>query len=282
MTPTVARTRDELGTALKDDAGSEQRIVLVPTMGALHDGHLALLHEARLRGSKVVVSIFVNPTQFGPGEDFERYPRSLEADLAVCAQAGADAVFTPVVDEIYPGGETQVTIDPGPLGGDLEGAVRPTHFAGVLTVVAKLFGLVRPDVAVFGQKDYQQLVLIRRMVTDLCLDVDVVGGETVREADGLALSSRNRYLSKADRATALALSRALQAGAQAGGTAADVLAAAQAVLDAATGLDVDYLALRTPDLAPAPESGEARLLVAGRVGTTRLIDNLPLVLTTSG
>jgi pantoate--beta-alanine ligase len=273
--PAVAGSRHELAGLLGGVGGP---VVLVPTMGALHDGHRQLVREARvLAGADgvVVVSVFVNPLQFGPGEDLDRYPRTFEADLAACAEEGADVVFAPAVAEVYPGGDPLVTLDPGPLGSVLEGAARPTHFRGVLTVVAKLFGLVRPDLAVFGQKDYQQLVLVRRMVADLCLGVDVVGVETVRESDGLALSSRNRYLSADERRSALALSRALRAGADAaadGPTA--VLACAQEVLVAAPEVAVDYLALTGPELGPAPEHGPARLLVAARVGTTRLIDNL--------
>jgi pantoate--beta-alanine ligase len=176
---------------------------------------------------------------------------------------------------VYPGGDPEVTVEPGPLGSVLEGATRPGHYRGVLTVVAKLFGLVRPDVAVFGQKDYQQLVLIRRMARDLCLGVDVVGADTVREDGGLALSSRNAYLDVDHRHLALSLSRALQAGADAGPRGADaVLSAASAVLEPTDGVDLDYLALRSPELADAPTYGEARLLVAARVGGTRLIDNM--------
>jgi pantoate--beta-alanine ligase len=249
--------------------------VLVPTMGALHEGHRALVRAARERGGSVVVSVFVNPTQFGPGEDFDRYPRTWDADLAVLAEEGAEVVFHPGVDEMYPSGSVGVTVQPGPLGDVLEGAVRPGHFAGVLTVVAKLFGLVRPDVAVFGEKDYQQLTLIRAMARELALGVEVVGVPTVREDDGLALSSRNRYLSPEQRATALALSAALRAGAAAGPEGADaVLAAARAVLAEAPGLVPDYLELTDPDLGPPPGTGAARLLVAARAGTTRLIDNM--------
>ncbi|NUS51649.1 MAG: pantoate--beta-alanine ligase, partial [Nocardioidaceae bacterium] len=190
-----------------------------------------------------------------------------------------DVVFAPAVGEVYPGGDPQVTVDPGPLGTVLEGATRPGHYRGVLTVVAKLFGLVRPDLAVFGQKDYQQLVLVRQMVSDLCLGVDVVGAETVREPDGLALSSRNAYLDVQERSAALALSRALRAGAAAGHEGADhVLAAARAVLRGAHRVDLDYLALTAPDLAPAPAYGEGRLLIAARVGATRLIDNVPVTI----
>lgn len=276
--PVVARTRDELGTALKPARAEGGRIALVPTMGALHAGHESLLREGRAQGQALVASIFVNPMQFGPNEDFDRYPRSFDADLEMCARAGVDVVFAPGVAEVYPEGEPQVTVEPGPLGTELEGAVRPTHFRGVLTVVAKLFGLVRPDVAVFGQKDYQQLVLIRQMAHDLSMGIAVIGGETVREEDGLALSSRNAYLSTPERATALALSRALRAGAAAGDGGADaVLAAAGGVLDGED-VDLDYLALRAVDLGPAPAEGVARLLVAGRVGGTRLIDNVALTL----
>ncbi|MGH3332059.1 MAG: pantoate--beta-alanine ligase, partial [Nocardioidaceae bacterium] len=227
----------------------------------------------------VVVSIFVNPLQFGQNEDLSRYPRTLDADLDVCAAEGVDVVFAPSVDEVYPGGEPQVTVEPGPLARILEGESRPTHFRGVLTVVAKLFGLVRPDLAVFGQKDYQQLVLIRRMVEDLCMEVEVVGGETVREADGLALSSRNRYLDEGQRRQALALSRALSAAAEAAPDGPEkTLEAARAVLADADGVEPDYVALTSPELGTAPAQGEARVLVAARVGTTRLIDNTALVL----
>ena len=259
-------------------------MVLVPTMGALHEGHAALLREARSRAGErgaVVASVFVNPLQFGPGEDLDRYPRTMADDLALCARAGVDVVFAPGVAEVYPGGPdaARVTLDPGPLGGVLEGRVRPTHFRGVLTVVAKLFGLVRPDVAVFGQKDYQQLVLVRRMVADLCLSVEVVGADTVREPEGLALSSRNRWLSADERRVATALSAALRAGAAAGAAGPqDVRRAAAAVLAAEPELDLDYLELTSPDLGPAPQAGPARLLVAARVGATRLIDNVAVAL----
>ncbi|GAB3264281.1 pantoate--beta-alanine ligase [Alteromonas gracilis] len=274
--PRLVGSREELRTALRD-LGAE-RLGLVPTMGALHDGHASLMRAAREHADVVAVSVFVNPMQFAPGEDLDRYPRTLAADLEVCAEQGVDLVFAPAVEEVYPGGDPQVTVAPGPLGSLLEGASRPTHFAGVLTVVAKLFGLVRPDVAVFGQKDFQQLALIRRMVADLCLGIDVVGAPTIREDDGLALSSRNRYLDPEQRTQALALSRALRAGAEAGVRGSEaVLAAARAELDA-PGVDLDYLALTDPDLGPAPSTGEARLLVAARVGSTRLIDNTGLVL----
>jgi pantoate--beta-alanine ligase len=237
------------------------------------------VRAARERAASVIVSVFVNPTQFGPGEDFDRYPRTWDADLAALAEEGADVVFHPPVEEVYPPGAVGVTVDPGPLGGVLEGAVRPGHFAGVLTVVAKLFGLVRPDLAFFGEKDYQQLVLIRALARELALGVEVVGVPTVREADGLALSSRNRYLAADQRAAALTLSRALRAGADAGPRGADaVLAAARAVLEREPALVQDYLELTDVDLGPVPATGPARLLVAARAGTTRLLDNVPVQL----
>jgi pantoate--beta-alanine ligase len=254
-------------------------VALVPTMGALHEGHRTLIWAARERAASVVVSVFVNPTQFGPGEDFDRYPRTWDADLAALADEGADLVFHPAVHEVYPPGAVGVTVDPGALGSVLEGAVRPGHFAGVLTVVAKLFGLVRPDLAFFGEKDYQQLTLIRAMARELALGVEVVGVPTVREADGLALSSRNRYLDPAQRAATVVLSRALRAASDAGPHGADaVLDAARTVLAAEPSLALDYLALTAPDLGPAPAAGPARLLVAARAGATRLIDNAPVSL----
>ncbi|HWC81216.1 MAG TPA: pantoate--beta-alanine ligase [Pseudonocardiaceae bacterium] len=256
------------------------RIALVPTMGALHAGHRALIRQARrVPGVVVIVSVFVNPLQFGPTEDLARYPRPFEADLAACAEEGVELVFHPEVESIYPPEGGQVTVAPGPLGDQLEGASRPGHFAGVLTVVNKLFHIARPDFAYFGEKDYQQLVLVRRMVRDLNMDVSVVGVPTVRERDGLALSSRNVYLDESGRTTALALSAALTAGAHAGPGGADaVLGAAREVLAAQPEIDLDYLELRAEDLSPAPETGPARLLVAGRVGSTRLIDNVPVLL----
>jgi pantoate--beta-alanine ligase len=248
-------------------------------MGALHEGHRALVRAARERAASVVVSVFVNPTQFGPGEDFDRYPRTWDADLAALAEERADLVFHPGVDDVYPPGALGVTVDPGPLGGVLEGAVRPGHFAGVLTVVAKLFGLVRPDVAVFGEKDYQQLTLVRAMARELALPVEVVGVPTVREDDGMALSSRNRYLVPELRRTAATISAALRAGAAAGPQGADaVLRAAREVLAGAPELVPDYLELTDPHLGPAPATGEARLLVAARAGTTRLLDNIEIQL----
>ncbi|HCB05957.1 MAG TPA: pantoate--beta-alanine ligase, partial [Nocardioides bacterium] len=213
--PVLAHTREELAALLADARGAGRQVGLVPTMGALHEGHASLLRVARARSGAgpVVTSIFVNPLQFGPSEDLDRYPRTLEADLEVCAREGADVVFAPAVDEVYPGwpAQPQVTVEPGPLATVLEGRTRPGHFRGVLTVVAKLFGLVRPDLAVFGEKDYQQLAVVRRMAADLYPAVRVVGGPLIRDADGLALSSRNAYLSPQERQRALSLSAALRA-----------------------------------------------------------------------
>ena len=260
---------------------SGRRIALVPTMGALHEGHRELIrHARRMPGAGVVaVSIFVNPLQFGPNEDLARYPRPLEADLQTCRDEGVELVFAPGVDDMYPAGAATTTVDPGPLGAELEGAVRPGHFAGVLTVVAKLFHIVAPDVAFFGEKDYQQLVFIKRMVDDLNFPLAVVGVPTVREPDGLALSSRNAYLSPEQRPLAATLQRALGAGAGVSARGPEaVLSTARAVLAAEPASDVDYLELRDPDLGRDPQAGRARLLVAARVGTTRLIDNIAIQL----
>ncbi|MEU1334017.1 pantoate--beta-alanine ligase [Streptomyces sp. NPDC005865] len=320
------------GAALRTRARAGRRAVVM-TMGALHDGHASLIRAARRAAGpdgEVVVSVFVNPLQFGAGEDLDRYPRTLEADVKIAEQAGADVVFAPDVDEVYPGGEPQVRITAGPMGTVLEGATRPGHFDGMLTVVAKLLHLTAPDMALFGQKDAQQLALIRRMVRDLNFPVEIVGIPTVREDDGLALSSRNRYLSPDERRTALALSQALFAGRDrhaaqealraraasapatraravalseigesraaadahavaysaepsASGGPAAVVAAARLVLDDAARLspplELDYVALVDPadftDVRPGHQ-GEAVLAVAARVGSTRLIDNIPL------
>ena len=254
-----------------------RRVMLVPTMGALHDGHLALVRAAkRVPGSVVVVSIFVNPLQFGAGEDLDAYPRTLDSDLAMLRGEGVEIVFTPTAADMYPNG-LRTTVQPGPLAAELEGGSRPTHFGGVLTVVLKLLQIVRPDRAFFGEKDYQQLVMIRQMVADLNVDAQVVGVPTVREADGLAMSSRNSYLDPTQREVAVTLSAALTAGARAAHNGAEAaLAAARAVLDAIPSLTVDYLELRDPELGPAPVNGTARLLVAARLGSTRLLDNVSL------
>ena len=277
----LVRTRDELAGArarLVEQLGPDATLGMVPTMGALHAGHLALIEAARASCDAVVVSIFVNPMQFHQAGDLARYPRRLPEDLALCERHGVDLVWAPEVADIYPGGPAQVWVTAGELANQLEGPNRPGHFDGVLTVVTKLFAAVRPDRAFFGEKDYQQLMLIRRMVAELGQQVEVVAVPTVRDPDGLALSSRNLLLSPSERASARALSAALMAGRDAGGPAAAVLAAACEVLSAAEGVDVDYLELRDPELGPAPESGSARLLVAARVGSVRLIDNMAVEL----
>jgi pantoate--beta-alanine ligase len=254
-------------------------VALVPTMGALHAGHRALIRAARaVPDACTVVSIFLNPAQFGSRHDLDHYPRQLDADLALCREEGVDLVFVPAVEAMWPPG-SDTTVVPGALGAELEGASRPGHFAAVLTVVAKLFGIAGPDRAVFGEKDYQQLVLVQRMVADLRMGVQVIGVPTVREADGLALSSRNVRLDAAARVAAVALSAALTAGARASGDGGDVvLAAAGEVLAGQPDVALDYLALRDPQLGPAPPRGPARLLLAATVGTTRLIDNVGLCL----
>jgi pantoate--beta-alanine ligase len=272
---TVVHTRSDLASHLAAAPGQKSAVVM--TMGALHEGHRQLMRLAREQNAFVVVTIFVNPLQFGPNEDYEKYPRTLDADVEVCRAEGVDLIFAPDRDEMYPGGQPQVTMNPGPLGEILEGASRPGHFGGMLTVVQKLLLLTRADRAYFGQKDFQQLALIRRMVRDLELGVEIVGVPTVREPDGLALSSRNRYLSPAERRSALALSQALREGA-AHADAESALRAARKILDDEPGIQVDYLALTGPDLGEPPAAGPARMLVAARVGATRLIDNVPLSL----
>jgi pantoate--beta-alanine ligase len=284
--PVLASTRQELAELLSPVSAPRGRVGLVPTMGALHEGHASLMSRMRDEvgpDGRVVVSVFVNPLQFGPGEDLARYPRTLDADLAMCREQGVDLVFVPDAAEVYPGGDPQVTVDPGPLGHVLEGRIRPGHYRGVLTVVAKLVGLVQPDVAVFGEKDYQQLVLIRRMVADLCLPVEVVGAATRREPDGLAMSSRNRYLDPEQRLRAVAVSRTLYAARAAARWGHDVaLEAARAEQRQAHGVDLDYLVITDPDLGDlpgdVPDGTPARALIAARVGGTRLIDNLALTL----
>jgi pantoate--beta-alanine ligase len=270
----VATSRAELADARAKMPGT---VAVVMTMGALHDGHEALIRAARERADAVLVTIFVNPLQFGPNEDFDRYPRSLDADLETCGRNGVDVVFTPGVADMYPHGEPTVRVNPGPVGEILEGASRPGFFHGVLTVVLKLLQLTRPHLAFFGEKDYQQLTLVRAMTRDLDVPVEIVGVPTVREPDGLARSSRNRYLDRARRQAALALSAALSAGVAAARGGADgpaLLAAAVAALG--DRVELDYLALTDPDLGPAPGHGPARLLIAARVGSTRLIDNTAL------
>lgn len=256
-----------------------RRIGLVPTMGFLHEGHLRLVDRAATIADRVVMSIFVNPLQFGPTEDFARYPRDLERDRALAAARGVHVLFLPEPDAMYPR-EPVTRVDPGPLGAPLEGAARPGHFAGVLTVVAKLFHVVEPDVAVFGRKDYQQAALVRQMVHDLDFPTEIDVFPTVRELDGLAMSSRNAYLTADDRRLATSLSRALRAVEQAWrGGQADPRALEQKgrALLAAPGITVDYLTLVDEHFQPATRATASTVvLVAARVGTTRLIDNVVL------
>ena len=253
-----------------------ERIAFVPTMGALHEGHVKLLREARQLGRRVALSIFVNPTQFGPNEDLARYPRDLQGDLGKAASAGTDVAFVPDARDVYPTG-FQTTVQVAELERGLCGPFRPGHFAGVATVVCKLFNVVRPDVAVFGEKDYQQLAIVRRMTTDLDMGIEIVGIPTVREADGLAMSSRNAYLSPAERARALSLSRALFAArdAAAGGVrdGGRLVAQARAALDVDR---IDYVELVDADTLRTVTdiSRPAVLAVAAFVGRTRLIDNV--------
>ena len=281
----LASDRSELAAILSGAAG---RTVLVPTMGALHDGHAALIRVARQYAGpegRVVVSIFVNPLQFGEGEDLDRYPRTMEADMAVCEAEGVDVVFAPAVNEMYPHGVRavgDVTIAPGALATLMEGKSRPGHFAGVLTVVAKLFGLVRPEVAIFGEKDYQQLTLIRRMVADLAMGIEIVGAATIRDPDGLAMSSRNGFLSEDQRTSALVLYGALRAAQKrASYGLPSARWAAMRVLKSDPAVQVDYLALLAEDLTELPDYPQpgtrARILVAAKVGSTRLIDNTSLI-----
>jgi len=273
---TIAETRDALGARRANG-----RIALVPTMGALHEGHLSLVERARELADTVVVSIFVNKLQFGPGEDFDRYPRTFDDDLRKLEDAGVDYCFAPSTEEMYPRGLKQTRVIGGPAAGILEGAHRLSHFDGVLTVVAKLFNIVRPDVAVFGEKDAQQLFLVQRMVADLDMEVEVVGAPIVREADGLARSSRNRYLSEQERALALTLSRALQAAASSGDLGIrEMLAQAQGVFSLEPHVSLDYFSIVEPTaftLVGDDYRGPGLALVAARVGSTRLIDNLPVV-----
>ncbi len=277
-TPPVARTRAELdeSRARLDDGD----VAVVMTMGALHEGHAILIRTARQRARHVVVTIFLNPLQFGPGEDLSRYPRTFDADIEICRDEGVDLVFAPTPDVIYPDGDPGVLVSAGPLGAVLEGQARPGHFDGVLTVVGKLLHLTRADTTYYGQKDAQQLLLIRRMVRDLDFPVEVVSVPTVREPDGLAMSSRNTYLTASDREVALSLSRALHAGASAAAEGPSAIRrAARAVVVREPLVLVDYLVLVHPStLEEVPEwyRGEALLAVAGRVGTTRLIDNAPV------
>ena len=278
MEPQVIRTSAEMTAWSRAARARGERIAFVPTMGALHAGHVALLEEGRRRGERLVLSIFVNPTQFGPNEDLARYPRDLPGDLAKAAGAGTDVAFVPEAPDIYPAG-FQTTIEVRELARGLDGLFRPGHFAGVATVVAKLFNIVQPDLAIFGQKDFQQLAIVRRLVVDLAMGIEIVGLPTVREPDGLAMSSRNAYLSRTERTRALSIARALFAArdrAAAGERDAGVL-----VEGARAALDVDRLDyLELCDVATLVRLVQldrpAVLLVAGFVGRTRLIDNIQI------
>lgn len=269
----VCRTITEVRTQL---AAAPRPVGLVPTMGALHEGHLSLVRAARDRCDTVVMSIFVNPLQFGPHEDFDRYPRPQKEDLTAAEREKVDVVFLPSVEEMYPS-DRSTTIQVSGVSETFEGAERPGHFDGVATVVTKLFGIVQPDVAFFGQKDAQQLAVVRRVVTDLSIPVEIVSSPTVRGSDGLALSSRNAYLSPADRERAAGLWQALNAGADVLRQGGSVRAAEDemtSMLERATD-GVDYAAVVDPDTFAAASPGRPRLLVvAARLGETRLIDNL--------
>ena len=274
------RDKAALGTLVDSWKSAGERIALVPTMGALHAGHMALVAEARRRAARVAVSIFVNPMQFGAGEDLDRYPRREQADARMLADAGVDLLWLPPVEAMYPAGFA-TTVSVGGVSDGLDGAARPGHFDGVATVVTKLFNQVRADIALFGEKDFQQLAVIRRMVTDLDMGIEIVGVPTQRDDDGLALSSRNLYLAPEDRAAAVALPRALGVAAGAiekGGDPTAALAQARASLRAA-GFTVDYVTLVDAEtLSEAIEpSRPTRLLAAARIGSTRLIDNISVI-----
>ena len=278
----TVRTRAELREALAGLRAGGHTIGFVPTMGWLHDGHLSLVSHARARASATVMSIFVNPLQFGPNEDLAAYPRDLDRDTRLAEETGVDLLFAPDRETMYPTGEPIVRVVPGPIGDLLDGKFRPGHFEGVLTVVMKLFNMVGPDVAVFGRKDYQQATLIRRMVADLDLPVEIVVAPSVRAENGLALSSRNAYLKGPERDQALALSRSLAAGAAAFESGARdagmIVGAAREVLEREPGARVQYLELVHPDTLETVGRAEQGfvLAVAAFVGKTRLIDNVVL------
>jgi pantoate--beta-alanine ligase len=273
------RTLGTLAETAAFRATAPSPVVLVPTMGALHEGHAALIDAARSRAGKtgtVIVSIFVNPTQFAPHEDLEKYPRTLETDRALCAQHGADAIFTPAAEEMYPPGDATF-VEETALSRGLCGANRPGHFRGVCTVVAKLFHLVRPDAAIFGEKDYQQLAVIRRMTRDLFFGLEIIGHPTVREADGLALSSRNRYLHPEERARARHFPAALQAAAREN-SPAQIIATATTLITQGTGAPPEYVAVVDADtFEPLVNLDRPAVLAAAvKIGETRLIDNVRL------
>jgi pantoate--beta-alanine ligase len=281
----IVHTNAELAAAVASARSQGKRIGFVPTMGALHEGHLSLVRIAQQHAEFVVVSIFVNPLQFGAGEDFDKYPRTLEADAAALDAVEADLVYAPSATEVYGDSGYSVTKAAGPAGEGFEGSIRPGHFDGMLTVVARLFELVQPDVAVFGAKDAQQLFLVREMAARDFAALEIIAAPIVREPSGLALSSRNRYLSEQERVTALSLSRSLAVAAaeseRAGSSASDVLQAAEQVMAAEPLAKLDYLALvDLSTFAPVGEDfeGRALMLIAARVGTTRLLDNREIVI----
>jgi pantoate--beta-alanine ligase len=277
----LVRTRQEVREAVATARGRGARVGLVPTMGFLHQGHLSLLEQARAKCEWTALSIFVNPLQFGPSEDLDRYPRDLERDLEMARGAGADLVFAPSAAEMYPGGEPRVAVVAGAMSERLCGATRPGHFRGVLTVVAKLLGIFTPDLAVFGQKDYQQAALIRAMVEDLDLPVEVRVAPTVREADGLAMSSRNAYLTEEERSLALRLHAALQSAralfAEGERDSDRLRREMRSILDL-RGIQVEYAEVVEPATLEPAARAEAGCVfaIAARIGSTRLIDNLIL------
>ncbi|MGO1773980.1 MAG: pantoate--beta-alanine ligase [Agrococcus casei] len=273
---TLTRIR-ELREALDAERAAGKTIALVPTMGALHEGHLALVREAAERADIVVASVFVNPMQFGEASDLEAYPRTLDADVAQLEELGVSLVFAPSVDEMYPDGKSETVVQAGAVGFLYEGRSRPGHFDGVLTVVSKLFHIVHPDVAVFGEKDAQQLFLVKRMVRDLNMPVEIVGVPTEREDSGLALSSRNGRIEPSRKADALVLSQALRAASRSADQGVEaMLSAAQGVVQSDSGVSLDYLAAVDPETfraIPDNHRGPARVIIAARVGDVRLIDN---------
>ena len=278
----VARTVAALRAQVAAWRAAGERVALAPTMGGLHEGHLALVRRGRDLASRVVTSLFVNPTQFAPGEDFEAYPRDEARDAALLAAAGCDLLYAPTAGEMYPA-DFSTTVTVGEVSAPLDGISRPHHFAGVATVVSKLLNQCGPDVAVFGEKDYQQLMVIRRLVRDLDMPVQIVGLPTVRDADGLALSSRNAYLTQEQRPIAGQLNAIIKAAAVAvrGGDAVEATEArALAALSEASFDRIDYLEVRGADdlarLGPGPTAAPARVFVAARLGRTRLIDNWPV------
>jgi len=277
----IITSADALAHAVSNARQHGKSVSFVPTMGALHEGHVSLVEIAHQQSDFVVVSIFVNPLQFAAGEDFEKYPRTLQADAEKLSAIGVDVLFAPDVDDVYPNGD-QITQHAGAIGETFEGAARPGHFDGMLTVVARLFDLVKPDLSVFGNKDAQQLFLIRRMVENSnhrWNAMQVVGAPIIREEDGLAMSSRNRYLSEDERELALNISRALRAAEATEGAASGRIAAAEQVLATAPAVRLDYVALVNPATFEPIEDGfvgRALLIIAARVGSTRLIDNLSI------